>query len=210
MQVGLFPGNVSCLWNPLLQGPFWSISPQDTLTPEMSHPGIYQSSSWRSLYKDSLCIQVPTSNMSYLTTPTAAGPSPQAQSRGYQGKVSLSAWWPVFVLYSLHTTVLSVWQICHATLGLEYHHVWGLYCHECCCSVTSDVLPCKMLIPLVTTNIIHKRPLWHEIACVHLSLWALLSSASSLQGRLQPNQYLWFPQPKSDSLQLLLEGMKAA
>lgn len=74
MQVGLFPGNVSCLWNPLLQGPFWSISPQDTLTPEMSHPGIYQSSSRRSLYKDSLCISVTYLKHVLLDNPNSCRP----------------------------------------------------------------------------------------------------------------------------------------
>lgn len=66
----------------------------------------------------------------------------------------------VFVLDSLHAVVLSVEQIgSHGTLGLECQYTWDLYCREYCCSVTPDVLPCKILVPPVTMNIIHKRPL---------------------------------------------------
>lgn len=73
--------------------------------------------------------------------------------------------------------------------GVEDHQAWGawvLYCHGCCCPGTIA----KTLVPPVTKSTIHSRPYWHEIACIHLSWWTLLASASNLQGRLQPNPLL--------------------
>lgn len=57
--------------------------------------------------------------------------------------------------------------------------------------MTLDVPPSKTVVLPVTTSISHTRPPWHEMACTPLKQWALLAFASSLQGRLHPNQYLW-------------------
>lgn len=173
---------------------------------------MYESSSWHFKHKDSFCIQVLTSNISCLTTQTATGPRSPVSERDISERcLSPTTVSSLFILYSLQAMVLLRQQIySYRNLGFEFHHAWDLYCHECCCSVTLDVPPCKTLLPPVTTSIIHKRPLWHEITCIHLSWWALPPSAASLQGTLQPNQPLRSPQPKTDFLQLLLEGVKAA
>lgn len=117
----------------------------------------------------------------------------------------------------------SLWFTFHpynAALSAEDFQPWkpGFRVSPCMGSLLSWVLmfwditcsACKFYISPVTTSIMHKRAWWHEIACTHLSWWALIASASSPQGRLQPNQYLWSSQPKANFLQLLLKGVKAA
>ena len=105
--------------------------------------------------------------------------------------------------------LLSVPKTCsHGNLGVEYHHAGDLYCPKCWYFVLSDELPCKTLVSPVTTSITYKEPLRQETACIHLSWWALLSSASSLQGRLQLNQYLWSLNLKQISCSFFLKEWK--
>lgn len=67
---------------------------------------------------------------------------------------------------------------------------------------------CKTLVPPVTKSTIHSRPYWHEIACIHLSRWTLLASASNLQGRLQPNPHLGPHNPKQIPCSFFLREWK--
>lgn len=181
-----------------------------TIPWHVQSPGIYQSSSGHYPQRLPLLSRTYLKHLTWWSQP-AAGPKSPVSESGIPGwNLSPSATASLFIVYSLHTMVLPLKQICRpGKLAWEYHHACDLYCHKHCCSVTSDVSPCRTLVPLVTTSITHTRPWRHEITCIHLSWQALLPSASSLQGRLQANPLLCPPHnPKQISCSFFLREWK--
>lgn len=132
-------------------------------------PGIYQLSPWHSVPETHLVFYY-LPQASYLIPNNCRPQVPSVRVGNSKVNLSPTTMTSLFDFSSLHTMVLSLKQISRpGKLALEYHHARDLYCHKHCCFMTLDVPSCRTLVPPVTTSIMHQRPLWHEITCIHLS-----------------------------------------